>query len=295
MSKDYYSVLGLSKGASESEIKKAYRKQAQKYHPDRNPDNKQAEEKFKEITEAYAVLSDPQKKQQYDQFGDSGFHQRFSQEDIFRGFNINDIFQEFGFAGGGAGGGDVFSQLFGGGHSHCGGGQQRRVMKGQDYNLRLAIPFRQAILGAERHVDFRVGSSQQSLKVRIPAGVEDGQRLRITGKGGPSPSGGPPGDLFLDIQIDKDPQFRREGSDLFVDVQIPYSGICLGISIEVPTLDGSKRVKVPAGMQSGGKIRLKGLGVPDKGDLYAVITIEVPRQLSPEQENLLNSLREQGL
>jgi len=294
MAKDYYSVLGLSKGADSSAIKKAYRKLAQKYHPDRNPDDKQAEEKFKEITEAYAVLSDPKKKQQYDQFGDTGFHQRYSQEDIFRGFNINDIFQEFGFGGGG-GGGDIFSQLFGGGHATHGGGHRPRVMKGQDYNLRLAIPFRQAILGGERQVDFRVGNSQQSLKVRIPAGVEDGQRLRISGKGGASPNGGPAGDLFLDIQIDKDQQFRREGNDLFVNIQVPFSGACLGISTEVPTLDGSKRVKVPAGMQSGGKIRLKGLGVPGKGDLYAVVDIVVPKELSPEQQELLHKLKAEGL
>ena len=294
MAKDYYSLLGLSKGADAAEIKKAYRKLAQKYHPDRNPDDKQAEERFKEITEAYAVLSDPQKKQQYDQFGDTGFHQRYSQEDIFRGFNVNDIFSEFGFGGSGAGG-DIFSQLFGGGHSQCGGGHRPRVMKGQDYNLRLAIPLRQAILGGERQVEFRVGHSQQSLKVRIPAGVEDGQRLRISGKGGPSPNGGPTGDLFLDIQIDKDRQFRREGHNLYVNVQVPFSGACLGTSIEVPTLDGSKRVKVPAGMQCGGKIRLKGLGVPDKGDLYAVVDVSVPKKLTPTQQELLHQLKEEGL
>jgi len=292
MGKDYYSVLGVSKQATTAEIKKAYRKLAQKFHPDRNPDDKQAEERFKEITEAYAVLSDPQKKQQYDQFGDSGFHQRYSQEDIFRGFNIHDIFQEFGFGGGR--GDDPFSQLFGGGRSPF-GGRHTRAVRGQDYNLRLSIPLRLAALGGERQVEFRVGSASQSLKVRIPAGVEDGQRLRIAGKGGPSPAGGTPGDLFLDLHVERDPQFQRDGNDLLVDVQIPFSGACLGASVDVPTLDGSKRVKVPAGMASGGKIRLKGLGVAGKGDLYAVIAVEVPKKLSDAQKKALQTLREHGL
>jgi len=291
MGKDYYSVLGVAKQATSAEIKKAYRKLAQKFHPDRNPDDKQAEERFKEITEAYAVLSDAQKKQQYDQFGDSGFHQRYSQEDIFRGFNINDIFQEFGFGGRGD---DVFSQLFGGGRAHFGGHRQR-VVRGQDYTLRLTIPLRQAILGGERHVEFRVGSGTESLKVRIPAGVEDGQRLRISGRGGSSPAGGPSGDLFLDIHVEGDSRFRREGDDLLVDVQVPFSGACLGTSVEVPTLEGSKRVKVPAGMSSGGKIRLKGLGVPGKGDLFAVVAIEVPKNLDARQRKLLEELGEAGL
>ncbi len=292
MGKDYYSVLGVSKQATTAEIKKAYRKLAQKYHPDRNPGDKQAEERFKELTEAYAVLSDPQKKQQYDQFGDSAFHQRFSQEDIFRGFNIHDIFHEFGFGGGR--GDDIFSQLFGGGGSQF-GGHRTRVVRGQDYNLRLPIPLRLAVLGGERQVEFRVGNTPQSLKVRIPAGVEDGQRLRIPGKGGTSPSGGPAGDLFLDISVEKDPQFRREGNDLLVEITIPFSAACLGASVDVPTLDGSKRVKVPAGMSSGGKIRLKGLGVPGKGDLYAVIEVAVPKHLDDAQKKLLQQLGELGL
>ena len=153
MATDYYAVLGLEKTAGAEQIKKAYRKLALKYHPDKNPDDKKAEERFKEITEAYAVLSDPEKKQQYDQFGDAAFHQRFSQEDIFRGADLGSIFREFGV--GGRGGDDIFSQIFGGmgGHQGRGGQQRPRVMKGQDYLMRITIPFRQAVLGGERRVD----------------------------------------------------------------------------------------------------------------------------------------------
>jgi len=299
MAKDYYAVLGVPKDATAEAIKKAYRKLALKYHPDKNPGDKKSEEKFKEITEAYAVLSDPEKRRQYDQFGESGFHQRFSQEDIYRNFDVGDIFREFGF-----GTDDIFSHLFGGrgGQSHArfyGGGRPQAV-KGQDYNLRLAIPLRQAILGGERRVDFRRDGQMEHLQVRIPAGIESGQKLRVAGKGGNSPMGGPPGDLFLEIEVETDPLFSRQGDDLYVKVQVPFSGACLGTAVDVPTLAGEKRVKVPAGMPGGGKIRLKGFGVPlrgggGKGDLYAVIEVAVPARLTPAQTDLLEKLRTEGL
>jgi len=229
MGKDYYSTLGVAKTASPAEIKKAYRKLAVKYHPDKNPGDSKAEERFKEISEAYAVLSDQDKRQQYDQFGDAAFHQRFSQEDIFRNANVNDIFREFGFSGD-----DLFSNLFGGGgRSHFFAGGQRGPVKGQDYVMNLRIPFRQAIQGGERRIDYKSDQGAEQLQVRIPPGVETGQRLRIPGKGGKSPSGGPTGDLFLELQVDPDPQFSREGQDLTVRVQIPFTGICLGTSVDV--------------------------------------------------------------
>lgn len=298
MAKDYYAVLGVPKDATPEAIKKAYRKLALKYHPDKNPGDKKAEEKFKEITEAYAVLSDSEKRKQYDQFGESGFHQRFSQEDIFRGFDVGDIFREFGF-----GTDDIFGHLFGGslgGRATFQGAGRSRVLKGQDFVLRLAIPFRQALLGGERRIDYRRDGRTEHLQVRIPAGVETGQKLRVGGKGGASPTGGPPGDLFLEIEVGPDPVFSREGSDLLVRVKIPYSGACLGTSVEVPTLEGSKRVKVPAGMAGGGKIRLKGFGAPHrgkegKGDLYAVIEVAVPTALTPAQKALVEKLRDEGL
>jgi curved DNA-binding protein len=298
MAKDYYAVLGVPKDATAEVIKKAYRKLALKFHPDKNPGDKKAEEKFKEITEAYAVLSDPEKRRQYDQFGEAGFHQRFSQEDIYRNFDVGDIFREFGF-----GTDDIFSHIFGGpgsrGRATFYGSGRPQAIKGQDYVMRLSIPFRQAVLGGEKRIDSRHAGRVEHLRVRIPAGIETGQKLRVAGKGGESPAGGPAGDLFLEIEVEPDPQFSREGDNLYVKVRVPFSGACLGTSIDVPTLEENKRIKVPAGMSSGGKIRLKGFGVPrsrgTRGDLYVVIEVAVPDRLSARQKELLEQLRAEGL
>jgi curved DNA-binding protein len=295
MAKDYYSALGVDKNATADEIKKAYRKMAIKYHPDKNPGDKKAEDQFKVITEAYTVLSDPEKKLQYDSYGDSAFHQRFSQEDIFRGSNINDIFREFGLGGNE----DILSQLFGGGGRR---GQQpfggpARPREGADYNLKVRVPFRIAVTGGERRISFRTERGSEEMNVKIPAGTETGQRLRISEKGGLSPDGGRAGDLFLDIQVDSDPNFWREENDLFTKVKIPYSGLCLGTSVDVPTLDTKKRVKVKAGTRNGSKIRLKGFGVQGnpKGDLYAVVETEVPTELTDVQRQILEQLKKEGL
>lgn len=288
MAQDYYSILGVERTADAATIKKAYRKLAQKYHPDRNPDDKQAEEKFKQITEAYAVLSDTEKRQQYDRFGANGFHQRYSQDDIFRNVDLGDIFGNFG-------GEDLFSQLFGGR-----GRPQRRPAKGQDYSMQISIPLRLAIQGGERRIDYRSDNRVEQIKVRIPAGIESGAKLRVAGKGGPAPTGGGAGDLYLQVEVEPDPLFTREGNDLLVRVEVPFSGICLGTTVEVPTLDKPKRVKVPAGLQPGQKIRLRGFGVAASGrrpagDLYAVIEVAVPKTLEPEQQQLIERLREIGL
>lgn len=302
MAEDYYTILGVDRKADATTIKKAYRKLAQQYHPDRNPGDKSAEERFKKISEAYAVLSDAKKRAQYDQFGDSGFHQRYSQEDIFRNVDFGDIF-------GGFGGEDLFSQLFGarggfGGHSARGGfgghGGHPRQQRGQDYSMQISIPFRLAITGGERRIDYRHEGRTEQLKVRIPVGLEPGTKLRVTGKGGPSPTGGPPGNLILQVEVDNDPVFSRDGNDLLVHIAISFTDICLGTSVEVPTLDQPKRVKVPSGMQPGQKIRLRGFGVPaagkrPAGDLYAVIDVKVPKQLDPEQKELLEKLKQAGL
>jgi curved DNA-binding protein len=298
MAKDYYAVLGVPKDADQEAIKKAYRKLALKHHPDKNPGDKKAEDKFKEITEAYAVLSDPEKRKQYDQFGDTGFHQRFSQEDIYRNFDVGDIFREFGF-----GTDDIFSHLFGGGargRTTYFRGRPQQPVKGQDYVMHLTLPFRLAVEGGKKRIEYRGAQGVEQLQVSIPPGVESGQKLRIAGKGGSSPTGGPSGDLYLEITVEPDPIFSREGDDLQVKVRIPYSDACLGASADVPTLEGSKRVKIPAGIQSGGKIRLKGFGVPigkksQRGDLYAVIEVAVPAKPTAEQRQLLEKLREAGL
>jgi len=294
MAENYYSTLGIEKNATAEEVKKAYRKLAIKYHPDKNPGDKKAEEQFKVVTEAYTVLSDPEKKLQYDSYGDSGFHQRFSQEDIFRGSNVNDIFREFGLGGNE----DILSQLFGGGRrgqSPFGG--PARPRGGADYNLKVRIPFRIAVNGGERRISFRTERGNEEMNVRIPAGTETGQRLRIPDKGGLSPDGGPAGNLFLDIQVDSDPNFWREGDDLFTAIKAPYSGLCLGITVDVPTLEDQKRVKVKAGTRNGSKIRLKGFGVQGKpkGDLYAIVETTIPTELTDTQRQLLEQLRDEGL
>ncbi|MDD2556726.1 MAG: J domain-containing protein [Desulfuromonas sp.] len=303
MAKDYYASLGVAKDASEQEIKKAYRKLAVKYHPDKNPGNSKAEERFKEISEAYAVLSNADKRSKYDQFGDSSFHQQYSQEDIFRGTNFNDIFREFGMGGGGgsAGGGeDIFSQLFGNAGGRSAGFRQPRSAKGQNYVMKLSIPFQQAVLGGERSVHFRHNGRDEHIQVRIPAGVEHGQKLRVAGKGGPAQQGGKAGDLMLEIQVEADPHFTREGSHLHQTITIPFSKACLGGTASVKTLKETKRIKIPAGTSTGSKIRLKGFGVPahaksPEGDLYVTIRIEVPKELTAEQKEAIEKLHKLGL
>ncbi len=294
---DYYEVLGLNKGATEAEIKKAYRKLAVKYHPDKNPGDKAAEDKFKEINEAYAVLSDAQKRAQYDQFGSSGFHQRYSQEDIFRGFDVGDIFKDMGF-----GTDDIFSRIFGGaggfrqGGFGFGGGSRR----GEDFSMEVPVTFRQSYDGDEQRVAFMRDGKREELSVKIPAGVEDGARLRVAGKGGYGHGGGPTGDLYLIIKVGKDPHFTREGDNIVVERQIRFSDAVLGASLDVPTLEGTKRIKVPAGIQSGTKVRLKGLGFPHmgkpgKGDLFVRIDVAVPEGLTADQKALVEELRAKGL
>ena len=166
--------------------------------------------------------------------------------------------------------------------------------------MQISIPFRLAVQGGERRIDYRSNGRVEQIKVRIPAGIEAGAKLRVAGKGGANPSGGPAGDLFLQVDIEADPLFSREGNDLLVRVEVPFSGICLGTSVEVPTLDAPKRVKVPAGMQPGQKIRLRGFGVTASGrrpagDLYAVIEVAVPKTLSAEQRALIEQLRDLNL
>jgi len=295
---DYYKVLGVDKKATPEEIKKAFRKLAVKYHPDRNPNDKAAEDKFKEINEAYAVLSDPKKKEEYDTFGSSGFHKQYSQEDIFRGFDFSNVYRDMG-AGGGE---DIFSRLFGGGFGRGAGrgGFRGGPQRGGDLEMEVDIAFREAAQGAEKQIAFRRSGQREELKIKIPAGVDNGSKIRIAGKGGQGEGGGPDGDLFLIIRVLPDPVFSREGGDLFVDRSIPFSAACLGTTLDVPTLEGDKRIKVPAGMQPGTKIRLKGCGIKPlgsntKGDLYVKVAVHVPETLNAGQKKVVEDLEKLGL
>jgi curved DNA-binding protein len=305
--KDYYKTLGVHKTSTQDEMKKAYKKLAFKYHPDKNPGDKKSEDHFKEVNEAYAVLSDEKKRRQYDQFGASGFHQRYSQEDIFRGFDINDIFREMGFGGGGRAGGrqrggtvnmeDLFS---GGGFGGGGfGGRQAYAQKGQDFTMDLFVDFLEAVNGTEKTIEYMFDGNRRQVKVHIPAGISSGQKLRLTGKGGAAGPGMPPGDLYLTIQVHEHPFFKRDGDDIVVNREIKMTEAALGTTIEVPTLHESKQVKVPAGIQNNTKLRLRGYGIPrfgktGKGDQLVHITVAVPRDLTPQQRKLFDELARDG-
>ncbi|MEW6502247.1 MAG: DnaJ C-terminal domain-containing protein [Thermodesulfobacteriota bacterium] len=307
---DYYEQLGVAKSASADEIKKAYRKLALKYHPDRNQGNKEAEEKFKKISEAYAVLSDAEKRKQYDTFGSAGFQQRFSQEDIFRNADLGDILREFGInmggggratfrTSGGMGGASFFDDLFGmGGGAGFRTSHRAQPVKGGDLSLELPITLEEVLHGSEKTIALGHG---EKVSVKVPAGIESGKKLRLAGKGSPSPMGGPPGDLYLTVTVLPHRLFTREEENLVVDAEVSYSGLALGSEVAVPTLDGKHlKVKVPAGSQPGAKLRLKGQGLPKntkgtRGDLLARLTVGVPRKLSGEQEELLRKLAGTGL
>lgn len=316
MAEDYYQVLGVDKKASTDEIKKAYRKLALKWHPDKNPNNKAAEEKFKKISEAYAVLSDDKKRGEYDQFGSADqFRQRYSQEDIFRNVDLDEILRSFGFGGArGAGrttfrtgrrGGahsqgfeDPFSGLFGGMS-----GQQYANMpkKGQDAEYNLSISLEESVFGADKKISFQLENRIEDISVKIPAGISSGKKLRLPGKGLSGYYGGPNGDLYLNINVLPHPIYSRDGNDLYIEKSIKFTQAALGTTIDVPTLDGStKRLKISPGTQNNTKIRMKGYGVPGlkgapKGDQYVKINIEVPKKLSDKQIKLIEQLAADGV
>lgn len=315
MAADYYQILGVEKGAGPEDIKKAYRKLALKYHPDRNPNNREAEEKFKKISEAYAVLSDSEKRKQYDSFGSDQFSQRFSQEEIFRNFDFSQILRDLGFGSSGkddprfrsAGrqgtytfrGGDPFADLF---------GQRRQEyyqmpQKGEDLHYNLSITLEESVFGADKKLALQRDQQVDEISVKIPAGINTGKKLRLSGKGNTGLRGGPGGDLYLNIIVQSHPVFARDGNDIYIEKSISFTQAVLGTSIDVSTLDGTiKRIKIPAGTQNNTKIRMKGYGVPAmkgsgtaKGDQYVKISIAVPRKITDKQLQLIKKLADEGI
>ncbi len=321
MAGDYYKILGVERNASDADIKKAYRKLAMKYHPDRNQGDKKAEERFKEMSEAYAVLSSKEKRQQYDTFGAEGFNQRFSQEDIFRGFDLNSIFKDFGF-GGSFNSGDLFGKMFGGTagggpgsfggfpgggfsfnnmNSHSCGSGGCGSKKSPDRTSELSITLEEAFHGTEKRVTIRrEGLGTEDVTVKIPPGIDTGKKLKLKGKGQSSMQGLPPGDLYIKITVRDHPLFKRDGDDLYLDSEIKFSEAALGTSIDVQTMDETKRLRIKPGTQNNGKIRLKGFGMPHfqgagRGDLYVRISVNVPKNLTDKQMELVTELADQGL
>jgi molecular chaperone DnaJ len=286
LAEDLYKVLGVSKGASEEEIKKAYRKLARKYHPDRNPDDPAAEERFKEVQGAYDTLSDPEKRKQYDTGG------------AFAGFGGGGRGPFTAGPAGARGGfvdlgdlGDLFSSMFGRG----GGPRGFPEQPGRDLETETQLSFRQAIEGAQLNV---AGPGGKRVKVNIPAGVKNGSRVRIAGKGEPSPTGGPHGDLYVRVRVVASPVFRQlDGGNLEVTVPITIAEALGGATIEVPTLEGTKKIKIPSGTRHGTIQRLRGEGAPKpdgkgRGDIRYRLEIEVPSELSDEQREAVEKLAE---
>jgi len=347
--RDYYEVLGVSKSASEAEIKKAYRKLAIQYHPDKNPDDKAAEEKFKEAAEAYEVLSNPEKKQRYDQFGHSGM----SGASGFGGggMNMDDIFSQFGDIFGGAFGGGGFGGGFGGSR----GG--RRVRKGSNLRIKVKLTLEDVVNGVQKKIKVNklvnaegvtfntctscngsgqvtriantiLGQMQTSspcpqcggdgktidkkpsganddglirkeelITIDIPAGVEDGMQLSVTGKGNAGPKDGVPGDLIVLVEEETHESIKRDGTNLLYDHYLSFVDAAMGTSAEIPTVTGKVKINIDAGTQSGKVLRLKGKGVPNiqgygNGDFLIYINVWTPQKLSKEEKELLEKLKD---
>ncbi len=278
---DYYKELGVGRDADDKEIKRAYRRLARKYHPDVNPGNTKAAERFKRIARAYAVLSDKEKRRLYDRYGEAGLSEGF-QEGAAGGPGPGPGFEGFpggGFPGGGGGFGadafgDIFSQFFG-------GGRPRGPQRGADVETEVTLTLDDAARGTRRRITLGDGSR---VDVKIPPGVDDGTRIRVAGKGQPGANGGPRGDLFVRVRMAAHPYFRRQGRDIYLDLPLSITEAALGTSVRIPTLDGDTQLKVPAGVASGAKLRLRGKGLPAakggaRGDQLVVIKIVPPKRL----------------
>ena len=302
LQKDFYKVLGVSKDADEATIKKAYRKLARTWHPDQNKGNPEAEERFKEIGEAYTVLSNPEQRQQYDAIramGAGGFRGGAGGSGA-SGVNFEDIFGAFGggnggnvrFATNGSAGinlDDILGAFGGFGGAH-GSPYQQAPQKGEDLHASTRITLKQSLSG----VNIKLAVSGKPMTVKVPKGIKDGQSVRLRGKGKASINGGSAGDLIVTIHVEEDPVYSREGNDLRMTLPVTFAEATLGANVELPLIDGSTvTVKVPAGSDSGRTLRLKGRGVATKkgtGDLLATISVVVPKDLTPEQLDSIKSL-----
>ena len=304
--RDYYEVLGVSKDADEDTLKKAYRKLAKKYHPDANPGDKEAEAKFKEASEAYSVLSDPQKRQQYDQFGHAAFEQGggagygggFGGFD-FNGGDMGDIFGDiFGdmFHGGQRSGRRSKSSFYQGGFGNGFGGGFGAdfAQKGEDLNAEVTVTFDEAAFGCDKRIRLSLQNGQtQTLEVHIPAGIETGKSIRLRGKGHPGSGGAEAGDLLLKVTVMEKSGYERKGMDVYTKVQVPFTTAVFGGEAMVKTLYGNVICKIRPGTQSGTKIRLRGKGIVSMkdasvhGDQYAEVEILVPTDLSVEARQKL--------
>ncbi|MCG8563537.1 MAG: J domain-containing protein [Desulfobacterales bacterium] len=310
MADDYYSILGVSKTASAGEIKKAYRKLALKYHPDKTKGDKALEDKFKKISEAYAVLSDPEKRNQYDTYGSADFQQRFSQEDIFRNFDLGDILKEFGFGGGAfgggprrrsfsGGGGNPFFQNMGGGGFHQHQQQPRTPGKNLEYEIPLTVE--ELIQGTKKTITISQGGTAKAVEVKIPKGLTQGKKIRLAGKGEPSPNGGTTGHLYIKSAPINSPTITIEGNDILLTREVLLTQALLGDKVEITTPGGkTMNLTLPPGIQHKAKMRLTGHGIPHMkgngcGDLYVVVSIKMPKELTEAQIQLIKDLKNTGL
>lgn len=301
MAKDYYSILGVSKQAKEDEIKKAFRKLAVKYHPDKNPGNKESEEKFKELNEAYEVLSDPEKRKKYDVYG-ANWNQFNGQQQ-----------GQHQYQGGGAGGGsyqyegdpgeffgkggdfsDIFGEFFGGSSGRGGSRRSTRKHKGQDYQSEVTITLEEAFEGTTRLFNI----NEQKIRITLKPGVYDGLTIKLAGKGAAGINGGEAGDLFITIRVSQHATYRRDGDDLRRTLLVDLFTAVLGGEKEVGTLAGQLKIKIPAGTQNGKLLRIRGKGMPvyskpeQHGDLLIEIQVEVPEKLTDRQRELFRQLQE---
>ncbi len=306
MKKDYYDTLSVNRSSSDAEIKKAYRKLAMKYHPDKNPGNKNAENRFKEVSEAYEILRDAKKRKTYDQFGHAGAQASGFQGNPFgEDFNFGGFQQQQGFSGGAQGQHsnpqDLFNEIFGDLFGGTGGGAARKPksQKGADLRYTVTLSFEDAAKGCDKTINFirkrKLKDDYARIAVTIPPGVKSGQRLKLRGEGDTNAHGGDPGDLYVIVNLQKHPLFERDEQNILLDLPISFVDAIKGVSIEIPTLSGKAKLNIPAGSTGGKILRLKNKGFPkiggkNAGDMLVRLSIDIPTKLTEEQLNLVEKL-----